>query len=43
MDESQFYEECGEETGAYFRVLMAAWSKDGGVFKWGRWRCQPAR
>ncbi len=42
MDESQFYDECGEETGGYFRVLMAGRSKADGVFKWGRWRCQPA-
>ena len=35
MDESQFYEECNEETGAYFRILIAAWSKAGGMFKWG--------
>lgn len=35
MDESQFYSESGKETSAYFRGLLAAWSKAGGVLKWG--------
>jgi hypothetical protein len=35
MDESQFYAESGEETREYFRGLMAAWAKAGGVLKWG--------
>ena len=35
MDEPQFFSECGAESAAYFRSLMSAWSKAGGVFKWG--------
>ena len=35
MDESQFYAESGEATGSYFRGLITAWSKAGGVLKWG--------
>ena len=35
MDESQFDLESDKNNGAYFHGLMAAWSKAGGVFKWG--------
>lgn len=35
MDETQFYSESGKESAACFRSLLAAWSKAGGVVKWG--------
>lgn len=35
MDEPQFYSEADEESGAYFRGLMRAWSKAGGTLRWG--------
>jgi hypothetical protein len=35
MDESQFYSECLAGNGEYFRNLIQAWSKAGGVLKWG--------
>jgi hypothetical protein len=35
MDESQFDSESDKKNGAYFHDLMAAWSKAGGVYKWG--------
>jgi hypothetical protein len=35
MDEAQFYAECDEANGPYFRRLLAAWAKAGGSLKWG--------
>jgi hypothetical protein len=35
MDEAQFYKECGVESGTYFRSLIEAWTKAGGLLKWG--------
>lgn len=35
MDDSQFESEADKANGAYFCGLMTAWSKAGGVFKWG--------
>ena len=35
MDEGQFYSEAGDSTGSYFKVLIVAWGKKGGKFKWG--------
>ena len=35
MDEDQFYSECEARSGAYFRVLISAWTKAGGSLKWG--------
>lgn len=35
MDEDQFYAECDKASGAYFRGLLAAWTKAKGGLKWG--------
>lgn len=35
MDESQFHSECYPGNGEYFRNLIQAWLKTGGVLKWG--------
>lgn len=35
MDEDQFYSESGKRSGTYFKALMAAWVKKGGMLKWG--------
>lgn len=35
MDEDQFYAECDDASGAFFRNLLAHWTKAGGALKWG--------
>lgn len=35
MDETQFYSECHAGNTGYFRSLIEAWLKAGGVLKWG--------
>ena len=35
MDEKQFYTECDEDSGQFFKSLIAAWVKAGGSLKWG--------
>jgi hypothetical protein len=35
MDETQFYAECGPDSGPYFRRLIECWTKAGGTLKWG--------
>ncbi|MBI3408294.1 MAG: hypothetical protein HY040_08050 [Planctomycetes bacterium] len=35
MDADQFYAECDEDTGPFFKSLMTAWTKAGGSLKWG--------
>lgn len=35
MDQDQFYRECEPENAAYFRGLIAAWTKAGGTLRWG--------
>jgi hypothetical protein len=35
MDEAQFQRECEADSAAYFKGLLAAWTKAGGALKWG--------
>ena len=35
IDEEQFYAESDRNNGAYFRALLQAWAKAGGVLRWG--------
>ena len=35
MDEDQFFAECDQGSGPFFKSLMAAWTKAGGNLKWG--------
>lgn len=35
MDDKQFYAESGQKHGAYFRDLLEAWEKAGGMLRWG--------
>ena len=35
MDESQFYRESESVNAAYFKKLIVAWTKAGGLLKWG--------
>ncbi|MEE9296854.1 MAG: hypothetical protein V3W34_18065 [Phycisphaerae bacterium] len=35
MDEEQFYAQSDHKTGAYFRNLLEAWEKAGGMLRWG--------
>jgi len=35
MDEAQFFAEAEKLSAAYFRGLLAAWTKAGGTLKWG--------
>ncbi len=35
MDEEQFYAESDHKTGTYFRDLLKAWEKVGGMLRWG--------
>jgi hypothetical protein len=35
MDEEQFYAECDEDSGEFFKSLIGAWTKAGGSLKWG--------
>ncbi len=35
MDEKQFYAESYRKSGAYFRDLLRAWEKAGGMLRWG--------
>jgi hypothetical protein len=35
MVESQFYAESSKSSGAYFKSLIATWTKEGGTSQWG--------